>query len=616
MMRFNSTTNHYSQWPTDDRPDYLKGDMYLLAVDTETTGLDWSGGDYPFIATASDYDSDYLFQLVEHPDGMGHDANGKWHDIKELQAAIDKAEGLIFHNAPFDVHMLVSHGICEIESLLAKPIYDTNILSRLVLNEPNYQLKSLSAKYIDSDAGQYEEVIRQCMVSMDLIRKETQKDVGAGSYYEVWKAYRHEMEQYALYDTRYTYDLYNLLLSKATFDQIRCFDIEMAVQPTLIRMEHLGIKVDSKRIAEIADRLETKELNHLENLHTLNGGEFDPGKDASLIAFFEKNGVVLDQLTKTGKIATSQWVLEKHKDVPAVAAVLDYRSTNKVLTTYARPMIDRDVVHASFWQVGAWTGRMSCSRPNLQNIPIRSEDGREMRSVFVPRPGYVFIDADYSSIELRLLAYYTNSDHLWQVIEGGDPFLWLGTQIYGTEDQNQWPVTRQSLKNGFYALTYGAGGPRLAQTIGGGMTPTEGRELAKRMRTALGAPYEILLKRLKQAVMTRGYVRTLGGRTQWIPKDKSYVALNALIQGSAADIMKVGLARAEFRLGDIGGRPLLVVHDEILAEVPTGRPTFVIQDYLMTLQSAMESAADLAPDGKLVLQTSGVICEHDWSEAK
>lgn len=238
-----------------------------------------------------------------------------------------------------------------------------------------------------------------------------------------------------------------------------------------------------------------------------------------------------------------------------------------------------------------------------------------MRGVFVPRHGYVFVDADYSSIELRLLAYYSNSDQLWDVINNGDPFLWLGSQIYGTEDQDTWPVKRQSLKNGFYALMYGAGGPRLAQTIGGGMTPTEGKQLAKAMRLALGAPYATLQRRLKDTVMSRGYVTTLAGRTQWIARDKNYVALNSLIQGSAADIMKVGLTIAANALDVIGGYPLLVIHDEIVAEVPieAARPA----DSLALLQTSMELAGmTLVPSGKLVLKTSGVICPNSWEEAK
>jgi DNA polymerase I-like protein with 3'-5' exonuclease and polymerase domains len=144
------------------------------------------------------------------------------------------------------------------------------------------------------------------------------------------------------------------------------------------------------------------------------------------------------------------------------------------------------------------------------------------------------------------------------------------------------------------------------------MTSAEGRELASRMRRALGAPYSQLLSRLKTKVQSSGYVTTLAGRTQWVSRDKSYVALNALIQGSAADIMKVGLEQAEINLRLYDGYPLLVVHDEVLAEVPKDHAG----EALAAMQLALESAADLAPGGLLTLNTSGVICPNNWSEAK
>jgi DNA polymerase-1 len=585
--------------------------VYALAVDTETTGLNWADGDYPFIATASDFDRDYLFQLAHHPDDKLDTDECDAH-LDALRVALRGADALIFHNAPFDIHMLVSYGVLELEELLAKKIWDTSILSRLVVDTWDHRLKSLGVKLIDSEAGESENVIKDLMVTMGITRKRDQKDVGAGAYYEVWRAHREQMETYALADTRLTYDLYHVLYAMATDSQLRCWEIEQSVQPALIRMESRGVKVDVPRVSAISDRLEASELTHLETLARLNGEPFEPGSNSQLLAFLEKQGVVLSVKTPDGHISTAQWALEKHENIPAVRAILDYRTTNKVLTTYARPLLDRDIVHASFYQCGARTGRMSCARPNLQNIPARKEEGAQMRGVFVPRPGMVFIDADYSSIELRLLAYYSNSDPLWEVINTGDPFLWLGAQVYGTEEQDKWPVSRQSLKNGFYALTYGAGGPRLAQTIGGGMTSAEGRELASRMRRALGAPYSQLLSRLKTKVQSSGYVTTLAGRTQWVSRDKSYVALNALIQGSAADIMKVGLEQAEINLRLYDGYPLLVVHDEVLAEVPKDHAG----EALAAMQLALESAADLAPGGLLTLNTSGVICPNNWSEAK
>lgn len=598
VIPYNNTITHELKRPNDDRPDYLKGTPYMIALDTETTGLQWYDKDRAFLATISDYDRDYVYRLEGDKD-----------DTADLRRDILNADAIIFHNASFDIHVLVSQGIVTMEELLAKEIHDTDLLARCVLGAEGgpFGLKHLATQLVDSSADQHEQAMREVMFSMGLIKKLDQKRTEPGVYYKTWQAYPDVVEKYALADTRYTYDLYHVLMEKATPDNLKVYELELKVMPVIIQMEHRGTAIDHSKVTALYEQFKQEQQDAADELYALNGyEEINLDSNAQVADLLMRHGVPLKATTKTGEIRVDKWVLEPLAEAhPVVNTLLEYRTAAKFLSTYIEPMLDRDVVHPNFWQIGARTGRMSCSNPNMQNIPVRA--GPEVREMFVPRPGYVFVVADYSSIELRLLAYYMADDKFWNIIESGDPFLWLGEQVYGTPDQELWTVKRQPLKNGFYALTYGAGGPKLAQTIGGGMTAEQGKQLARRIKGALGQPYRTLTRRIQRQVEDYGYVATLGRRIQQIPRDRSYVGLNALIQGSAADIMKWGLINAAEALEPLGGYPLLVVHDEIVAEVPAEKA----EDGLVALKSAMASATDALP-----LKVDGVICVNSYGEAK
>lgn len=572
------------------------GEPYRIAVDTETDGLAWYDGKRPFIATVSDYDRDYLFNLT---DALG---------VAALRDALLKADEWIFHNASFDIHHLVAFGVVTLDEAFSKTIHDTDLLARVVLGADNgpFGLKHLATVHIDSDAQAEEHAMREIMVSMGLIKKADQKRMEDGAYHKAWLAYPDVVQAYALKDTRYTYDLFHTFMDQATPQDLGVYDLEMMVLPTIVRMEHTGVRIDPA----VVDQLKVKYASEVESAQEFirsvaEDDDFNPASNEQVADLLVAKGIPLTQTTETGQLRVDKWALEKFEGHPLVDSVLTERTNSKFLSTYIGPMDGRDTVHTSFWQIGARTGRMSSSNPNLQNLPVRG--GPEIRSMFVPRDGMAFVVADYSSIELRLLAYYMNDDRLWSIIQNGDPFLWLGSQIYGNEDQESWPVKRSPLKNGFYALTYGAGGPKLAQTIGGGMTADEGRELARKIKAVLGQPYRVLNQRIKKQIEAHGYVRTLAGRTQHCPHDKGYLGLNKLIQGSAADIMKHGLVGATEQLKMVNGYPLLVVHDEVVAEVPIDKA----DEGLERLRLAMSQATDA-----LELKVDGTVCYNSYAEGK
>ena len=607
LMSNEATIDHVTDVPSSEgRPEYLEGVCYTIALDTETTGFQWHGEDRPFLATVSDYDRDWLYYLPLSEDDDVPDQQD------QLRAAILEADALIFHNATFDILMLVAAGVVSLDEILDKEIHDTEILARVVNSrEPNYRLKSLAAKYVDAAAADEQDAVKDVLVSMGLIRKPDQRSIPDGAYYQAWRSAPTVLEEYAIKDTRITYDLFYALRERASEDDLRVYEMERSLIPIFAHMEYWGIGIDEDRVADLLG-LHTVEWElSRERLHEYNDNEpFDPNSRDELLPYLEGLGINLTAKTDSGEIRVDKGVLARYTDEPGVQELLDYRAHEKLLTTYLRPLHGSDVAHPRFIQIGAWTGRMSCRTPNFQNIPVRS--GPEMRSMIVPRPGNVFAVADFSSIELRILAYYMNDDGLWDIINNGDPFIWLGSEIYVTTDVEQWPTTRQALKNGFYAMTYGAGGPKLAQTIGGGMTAEEGRELRKAMENALGPAYSTLWRRIRKAVTGRGYVKTLLGRTQYVPKDKAYVGLNALIQGSSADIMKVAMARTAKNLEPVGAFPILVVHDELVVETPTDRGDKTL-DILM---DSMVSAGDIVPDGKLPLAVDGTIAYNNYGEAK
>ena len=594
------TIPHASPYPLDDRPEYLMDTPYRVALDTETDGLEWFDDRRPFLATASDYDRDWC-----------------WHMPKEnndIRALITVADELIFHNAAFDAHMLVEAGVVDLEEILAKPIHDTNLLARLVFGKdevPSYGLKDLSVALIDKEAADAERKIKERMVEMGLIRSATQAFLPNGVYKSVWDAYPADLEEYAIKDTRYTHDLFAVLMNIATPDMLACYEMERAVMPVLIRMEHTGIRIDRAKANSLRLQYEERRRQQETALVAFNNGEmFNPDSTAEVVEVLANHGVEIKEKTPSGQPKTDKWSLEKYKHEPVVDAIVNFRNTTKFLSTYIGPMCDRDTVHPNYIQIGAWTGRQACMRPNMQNVPVRG--GTELREMIVPRRGYAFAVADYAQIEPRLLAYYMNDDKLWETIEHGDLYLWLGEQIYKTPDQEAWPVKRPALKAGYLAMTYGAGGPKLAQTIGGGMTDQEGRELRKQMTNALGPKYRELTRRIETAIKGRGYITTIGKRVNKVPRDRAYVGLNALIQGSASDILKTGLVRTAAALDELGGYPILTVHDEIVAEVPIEGADACLR----LMQEAMTSASDLATQGKLILTTSGVICPNNYGEAK
>lgn len=578
--------------------------MKTIAFDTETKGLDWFDPDQQaFLATWADEQGEYCADLSD-PSQVG-----------AFRRAVEEADVVVGHNLKFDSHQV--RATLGFDPLEGKQAHDTELMSRVLYPEGNrggagggHGLKGLAKVFLRADAGDPEEAIKEMAKQIGL---RTIKQTGA--YYEVWRAYPEVMEEYARQDARYTFDLYQKFSSSLS-DYRRIYELERAVMPILVRAEERGVRVDQSAVKRLKDKYEAELVEVREYLSAELGEEAlgGAGSEEALTEALLKLGVPLHRRTETGKLATNKFALQEfEKDFEQLAKLEEFRRLERFLSTYIGAVEGRDTVHTSFRQCGAWTGRMSATRPNLQNIPKRA--GKEVRSVFVPRDGHSFVVCDYESIEMRLLAYYLDDPGFQAMIEEGhDPHAWMATNIWGgsIEDFAKGGPNdaRRSLsKNILFAITYGAGAPRVADMLRDADMPAS-REEAKAIISAIKASlpnYFKLMSRVRKKIEAVGHVNTIMGRKNPVNREKAYVGLNALIQGSAADVMKQGLVNVAAAVEPLGGVPLLVVHDEVVVEVPTENA----EQALRATENALVSAHPLKPR----LAVSGSVVHTSYADA-
>jgi DNA polymerase-1 len=520
----------------------------------------------------------------------------------------------VAHNLSFDVHQVreaIGFDMLDEAGRLA----DTDILARVALperawmagDEGGYKLKNLATTYLRADAKDAEARIEELAKSIGL---KTLK--ATGSYYEVWRAYPEAMEAYALLDAEYARDLYPLLQTKLNEKMAQCWRLEREVAPTIIRSEQRGVRVDPVVVKQLREEYEPLEAAAAEvvaqDLPDVNLASPVQLRDALV-----EMGVPLYRKTQTGELSTAAFALAEFEDqFPVLKALGEWRQANKMLGTYIGPMSGREIVHTSFWQIGAKTGRMSCSRPNMQNLPARAEAGdTKLREVFIPREGYCFLVCDFDSIEVRGLAHYLNSPEYTQLIEEGlDPHAWMAAQVYGGVPEDyakDGPNAhiRTECKNVLFAIVYGAGANRVSDMLR--ISKDEARDLIGRIKRALPRYFD-LKARVDRKIRGTGYVTTIGGRKACVARDKSYVGVNALIQGSAADLFKGAILAVDHVLPNYDAHMVLYVHDEIVVECPTHNAEACLADVI----AAMETSYDLKPS----LKVTGSIAYKNYAEAK
>lgn len=384
-------------------------------------------------------------------------------------------------------------------------------------------------------------------------------------------------------------------------------DIERPVIPVLARMERTGIKVDTSVLQKMSGEFGERMLALEAAVHRLAGHPFNIGSPKQLgQVLFDEMGIPGGRKTKTGDWSTSADILEDlgTQGFDVVDRVLEYRQVSKLKSTYTdalqqqiNPATGR--VHTSFQMAGTSTGRLSSSDPNLQNIPIRTEDGRKIRTAFVAEDGWTLLSVDYSQVELRLAAEMAGIEALRQAFRDKvDIHTLTASQVFDTPIDQMTPELRRAAKAVNFGIIYGISGWGLAKQLGIGQGDAN-----TYIRKYLSRFPEIqnYMEEKKAEARRHGYVKTLYGRKCFIANINNKIpgiragaerqAINAPLQGTAADIMKIAMGRMPFALDEAGlqARMLLQVHDELLFEVPVAE----IDETTDLVKAVMEQVAEL-----------------------
>lgn len=400
-------------------------------------------------------------------------------------------------------------------------------------------------------------------------------------------------------------------------------EVELPLVTVLAHLEINGFLVDDHQLKEFADKLGEK-IDALTNeIYMLAGEEFNINSPKQLgVILFEKLELKPVKKTKTG-YATNADVLEKLRDKhPIVNFIMEYRQLAKLKSTYCdglRAVVNPNThrIHSVFTQTVTVTGRLSSTEPNLQNIPTRTELGREIRKMFVAKEGYVLVDADYSQIELRVLAHIANDETMINAFRNNeDIHAVTASQVLGIPLEDVTKEQRSSAKAVNFGIVYGIGEFSLAQDL-----HISVKEAKAYIESYLEKYHGVrnYMESIKEQAKKDGYVKTILNRIRYIPELKSpnynirqfgeRVALNTPIQGTAADIIKLAMVRVDNRLINEGlkSKLILQVHDELIVEAHKDEVDKVKQILSEEMQSAMELNVPLKVD-----MSTG----HSWYDAK
>lgn len=553
----------------------------MVAVDTETTSLDAVRAELVGVSLALGPNDACYIPLAHHSiGGGGSDMFAQKPEqvpLAEALAALkplfeDEAVLKVFHNGKYDLNVLARHGIT------VAPIDDTMVIS------------------FNLDAGRGEEGIggghgmdELCQRHLDHNAIAFKDLCGTGKKAILFNEVPLERAtHYAAEDADITWRLHTMLKPRLAVEGgSRVYErVDRPLIPVVARMEREGIKVDRARLARLSGEFSV-EIGRLEGeIHALAGQEFTVGSPKQLgDILFDKLGYKGGKKGKTGQYSTDVSVLEKLavEGAPIARKVLEWRQLAKLKSTYTDALqaaINPDTgrVHTSYSLVGAQTGRLSSTDPNLQNIPIRTAIGRQIREAFVPDAGNVLLAADYSQIELRLAAHMADVASLKEAFAAGeDIHARTAREMFGEVTRD----TRARAKTINFAILYGISRWGLAGRLE--VTPEEAQAMIDTYFQRFPGIQRYIHETL-ESVRARGYSETLFGRKTWFPRINSRnqaerqgserAAINAPIQGTSADIIKRAMARMlpalmEAGLHDV--RMLLQVHDELVFELPEAR---------------------------------------------
>ncbi len=561
-----------------------------LAIDTETTSLNVARAELVGVSLSVE-PGHGVYVPLGHIDDFGERLEGQ----PELAAVLERLRPVladpgtlkIGHNLKYDMAVLARHEVP------ITPFDDTMLLSYVLDGASHgHGMDELARRHLGHEAIAYEDVCGKGAKQIGFAQVPIEKAT-----------------PYAAEDAEVTLRLWQLLKRRLIEERVTTVyeTLERPLPPVVAAMETAGVRVDRGRLEKLSMEFGRRMAELEEKALELAGRPFNLGSPKQLgEILFDEMGIGGARKTRTGAHATGADILEdlaaQGHELPRV--ILDWRQLQKLTRTYTESLVEEIVprtgrVHTSYMLAATSTGRLSSTDPNLQNIPIRTEEGRKIREAFVPKDGHVLVSADYSQIELRVLAHMADIQALKDAFaHDTDIHAVTAGKMFKLPAEEVSSELRRRAKMINYGIIYGIGAFGLAQRLG--IPQAE----AKAFIEAYFIEYPGVrdyMERAKAEARERGHVLTLFGRRCFIPEILSKLsarrayaerqAINAPIQGSAADIMKRAMrriARAVERR-ELEARLLLQVHDELVFEVPEDR----VEPVLPVVREIMEGAAEL-----------------------
>jgi DNA polymerase I len=530
-----------------------------ICFDTETTSIDPLNAEIVALALSWEKGKGYLFRFSE-----SREETMKFLEI--IRPLLENPAILkIGQNIKFDIQVLANYGI-EVKGNL----FDTMIAHYLLEPDMRHNMNLLSEVYLSYSPVHIESLIGEKGQSQKNMRSVPDE----------------KLKEYAVEDADVTLQLKEIFEPKIRAEGLAplASEIEMPLIPVLALMERNGVILDTEELKKITSGLREDIIALEKEIYVLAGTEFNISSPKQLgdILFVRLKLDDKARLTKTQQFITSEEILQRlaHKH-PIVDKVLEYRGLKKLLSTYvdALPLlVDARTgrIHTSFNQAVAATGRLSSNNPNLQNIPVRDERGREIRKAFIPAPGCIFLSADYSQIELRLMAHLSkDKSMIADFLSGNDIHAATASKIFGVDIKDVTREMRGRAKTANFGIIYGISSFGLSERL------TIGRKEAKDLIDGYFNSYpgvkiymdETIMKARDKGYVTtmfgrRRYLRDIHSRNQMVRGNAERNAINAPIQGSAADIIKIAMIRINDKLksGSFKSKMILQVHDELIFE--------------------------------------------------
>ena len=501
----------------------------------------------------------------------------------------------IGQNIKYDMEVLMNYGV-----RMAAPMFDTMIAHYVLQPEQKHNMDILAETLLGYQTVHIDELIGPKGKGQKNMRDLSPADIC----------------DYAAEDADVTLRLYNVLKPrlKETGVEDLFYNIEMPLVPVLAEMEMNGVRLDTKALAETSRTLTDRMKQIEQNIYKLAGHEFNIAspKQVGEVLFGEMKIVDKPKKTKTGQFVTSEEVLQQLRSkAPIVDDILAHRGLKKLLGTYvdALPKLINPRtghIHTSFNQAVTATGRLSSSDPNLQNIPVRGEDGKEIRKCFIPEPGCLFFSADYSQIELRVMAHLSGDKNMIEAFrEGYDIHAATAARIYKEKIEDVSRDQRTKAKRANFGIIYGITVFGLAERL------DISRDEAKQLIDGYFETFpevQAYMEKAKELAREHGYAETFFHRRRYLPDITSHNAtvrnfaernaINAPIQGSAADIIKIAMVHIyeRFRREGIKSKMILQVHDELNFSVLPEEKERVEKIVLEEMQNAYPLQVPLVAD--------------------